>query len=645
MADDRIELTRRKILASAGAVGAAGLGAGLGTSALFSDTERFANNSLAAGNLDLRMDWEEHYSYPQVYDGFEDPTAGLDVQRSEPEDEQNYVGLPDPTDPVVWVHEDDFEEYFQNTTIEAFPDAEGDPVEADFESEQPCTMLANVPGDLGTYNDEDEPPARTRNQDTYDEESGEPKPLISLSDVKPGDYGEFTFSTHLCYNDGYLWLQMPGGLAEFENSLQDPESTIGNDSSGEEGELAENIETTLWYDDDCSNTIDGEPDPLISMALIDTSGSVDAQEMQKIADASNAFVETLDQVAETEVAAGVMTFSGEDPNPGGSGPEIVLQNDVETLEPGSAYLDGNGNGQFDPGNNLLPSEGSGQTPLTPALDLAREVLDDRAETLINTSGNGFGPNTRKTILVISDGEPTDPESDRYSLVDPGGTAISADNGNGQDVGPGDDFVSDIFDGLADNDPNSDESDEALLVARDVDEGNRVDDDQYGDAAAISGDDDITLRTVGVGTQNQSDLNDFLTQLASNAGLFYNTTFGSLAGVVNDIIEGLNVTGPAEEVIFRGTLEELAGELDPAQDGPMPLDGMNLEDDGFDETENEAGDPGHDCFNADATHCFGLAWWVQEDVGNEIQSDSVEFDLGFYAEQCRNNDEPGQNSSA
>jgi hypothetical protein len=42
-----------------------------------------------------------------------------------------------------------------------------------------------------------------------------------------------------------------------------------------------------------------------------------------------------------------------------------------------------------------------------------------------------------------------------------------------------------------------------------------------------------------------------------------------------------------------------------------------------------------------THCFGLAWWVPEDVGNEIQSDSASFDLGFYAEQCRNNDNPGQ----
>jgi len=55
MTDGNIELTRRKILASAGAVGAAGAAAGLGTSALFSDEESVANNSITAGTLDMRV--------------------------------------------------------------------------------------------------------------------------------------------------------------------------------------------------------------------------------------------------------------------------------------------------------------------------------------------------------------------------------------------------------------------------------------------------------------------------------------------------------------------------------------------------------------------------------------------------------------
>jgi hypothetical protein len=45
----------------------------------------------------------------------------------------------------------------------------------------------------------------------------------------------------------------------------------------------------------------------------------------------------------------------------------------------------------------------------------------------------------------------------------------------------------------------------------------------------------------------------------------------------------------------------------------------------------------DCFQADASYVFGLAWGLDVDHANEIQTDSVAFDLGFYTEQCRHND--------
>jgi predicted ribosomally synthesized peptide with SipW-like signal peptide len=48
-------LSRRKMLAGLGAVGLASAGAGLGTSAYFSDTEAFENNSLTAGTLDMSV--------------------------------------------------------------------------------------------------------------------------------------------------------------------------------------------------------------------------------------------------------------------------------------------------------------------------------------------------------------------------------------------------------------------------------------------------------------------------------------------------------------------------------------------------------------------------------------------------------------
>ena len=60
--DSKIRLTRRGVLASMGAVGAAAALGGAGTMAFFNDTESFTGNRLVAGELDLKMDWEESYN-------------------------------------------------------------------------------------------------------------------------------------------------------------------------------------------------------------------------------------------------------------------------------------------------------------------------------------------------------------------------------------------------------------------------------------------------------------------------------------------------------------------------------------------------------------------------------------------------------
>ena len=52
-----MNLSRRKILGATVAVGVAGAGAGVGTSALFSDEESFEDNSITAGELDLYVDY------------------------------------------------------------------------------------------------------------------------------------------------------------------------------------------------------------------------------------------------------------------------------------------------------------------------------------------------------------------------------------------------------------------------------------------------------------------------------------------------------------------------------------------------------------------------------------------------------------
>lgn len=51
--DKQFALSRRQALGGLGVIGAASVGAGLGTTALFSDTESFNNNSITAGTTNL----------------------------------------------------------------------------------------------------------------------------------------------------------------------------------------------------------------------------------------------------------------------------------------------------------------------------------------------------------------------------------------------------------------------------------------------------------------------------------------------------------------------------------------------------------------------------------------------------------------
>ena len=53
---DKFELSRRKALLGLGTIGVAGAGAGVGTSALFSDSEEFENNTITAGTQNLIVD-------------------------------------------------------------------------------------------------------------------------------------------------------------------------------------------------------------------------------------------------------------------------------------------------------------------------------------------------------------------------------------------------------------------------------------------------------------------------------------------------------------------------------------------------------------------------------------------------------------
>lgn len=55
MSDKNVGLSRRQMLAGLGTIGVASVGAGLGTSALFTDQESFTNNQITAGTLDMTV--------------------------------------------------------------------------------------------------------------------------------------------------------------------------------------------------------------------------------------------------------------------------------------------------------------------------------------------------------------------------------------------------------------------------------------------------------------------------------------------------------------------------------------------------------------------------------------------------------------
>jgi hypothetical protein len=106
----------------------------------------------------------------------------------------------------------------------------------------------------------------------------------------------------------------------------------------------------------------------------------------------------------------------------------------------------------------------------------------------------------------------------------------------------------------------------------------------------------------------------------------------LTSDLTNAIANLSAQVVGEQVFFEGTLRELCEALSTTPSGfdvpGIPLDGNRATME-------------RDCFNALDTHHLGLAWWLPVDHANEIQTDSVSFDLGFYTEQCRHNDGSGQ----
>ncbi|MFC6752968.1 vWA domain-containing protein [Halorubrum tibetense] len=498
-------LSRRKLLGGLGAIGVASAGAGLGTTAFFSDEESFQDNTLTAGEFDLKMD------YRMTYRGGHGRLAELQA---------NY---PDAT-----FVDEDMEPTDEDTGVyllDQVPGLENYPGAGDW-----------VRGANGIFDPESEEGEGFRREELIDAGDLE-EALIRIGDVKPGDYGEVTFSTHLYDNPGYMWI---GGAltANDQNGYTGPEEValeemgITVDDPDGEGQLADAIEAKIWYDDNCDNIHQesgGEDGGNVDVMLsIDTSGSMGGGSGSRMENAKAAALTFLDNLGSDD-RVGLVTFDSAGQLRQGLTSDHSLV--AAFLQPGPAGITSGGFTMMDAG-----------------VDLAADEL----------TANDRGVD--QAIILLGDGQPN--RSAR---------------------------------------PGSNHTQNAIQAAQD---------------AKNAG---ITVITVGLGVTGFAQ--NTLIQMASGSNgttLYYDSPTGNDLDDIYSQIAAVVLTG--EAVIVEGTLREV---MDALAEG-IPLD-ANL-------SEEE-----RTCFTNSVTRCFGFEWELPTTVGNEVQTDSVEFAIGFAAEQCRHND--------
>jgi len=476
MTDDNqlYDLSRRKVLAGLGGIGLASAGAGLGTSAFFSDSESFLGNSLTAGTLDLKLD------YKATYEGGAGRLTAIQGNYPEAEDLGDGVYLldqaPSPADMQEW-----------ETLVQG--------EEFDFCSPEADEFLVN----------------------------GDGIPVFTLDDVKPGDYGEVTISIHICDNPAYL--QMSGAITEnAENGQNDPEIAAEGEDTDGVGELADEIQVRVWYDEDCDNVYEptgtGQQNELEVALVSDTSGSMSGE----IGDLQFAAKNFVDNLSSPDEAAAISFASS-------------ASLDQELTTNYQAVKDAIDNYSAGGGTNMTAG------------------IDEGADELLN--GTNATAGASKVMIVLSDGVPN----------------------------------------------NSGPATDAATAAKDA--GIRI----------------FTI-ALGAGAASSFLENNIAT---SPDDAFVAPDPADLDTVYAEIAQ---IVLAGEQVIAEGSMSEVFGQL---SEGVL-LDGNRQEE-------------GVQPYPGVTTQCLGFEWELPFEVGNQVQSDSVSFDIDVEAEQSRNNDAPfGQSLS-
>jgi predicted ribosomally synthesized peptide with SipW-like signal peptide len=435
--------------------------------------------------------------------------------------------------------------------------------------------------------------------------------LVQFTDVKPGDAGEITFSLHLCDNPGYLWMQADN-ISESGGVGTEPELIVDPDNLGDLGDA---INARLWYDEDCDNVYD-PAEPVDIMLTLDFSGSMLYDQYGGVVNTDPITINGTTYTETTKidlVELGTRQFID------------FLQNAGADAQVGVAYFDGEGSNDTQPRTGILEPLTSNLSDVDSALSGLRQKLadvvtggepsspgdgDGNPNPFSNANGIATGTyigegvdgaqtelangrsGVEKQTIVLSDGESFN-GTGSTTFSSPTDAAASARAGPGGAIAP------------------SPPSPETSVYTINVDGSASTLEEMAGPAGG-SGDDPVFF----------NDLDDPLN---------IPTVFGNLAAQATH-----------EKVIIEDTLANILAEL--VDGNGIPLDGNRATL--YEELTDPADDPDREAFRGDGVmHCIALSWELPFEVGNEIQGDTLGFDLGFYTEQERHNDGAGPSASA
>ncbi|MFW6458848.1 MAG: vWA domain-containing protein, partial [Halodesulfurarchaeum sp.] len=381
----------------------------------------------------------------------------------------------------------------------------------------------------------------------------------------------------------------------------DPEAVVDPDNAADLGDA---IQAALWYDEDCDNVYNQDSTTDI-MLTIDFSGSMLYDQYGGVISSDPITVngDDFDETTKIDlVERGVRQFID------------YLQDQDADVQLGVAYFDGEGSDDEEPRVGILQGLTSDLGDVDAAVSQLRQKLAN----------------------VVSGGEPLDPfdgdgDPDPYSDAD----GITT----GTYIGEGVDVAQEELDTNGRSGVDSDN-----IVLSDGESFNGTGSTQFSspteaaeDARAGSASPATNLFTIAVGSANDSVLQSMAGPADGSGGdpaYFFDVddplnippVFGNLAARVI-----------SEKMIRVGTLNEVLGELESGNG--IPLDGNRATI--FQEFEDDPTDEDREAFRGSGVmHCIGLSWEVPLEVGNEIQGDTMGFDLGFYTEQERNNDGSG-----